>query len=117
MRVAATGAAAQPVVAAGAAPSDLYQNVVPVSLSIVMTPFGLVMIDSGVNSVTPLTVTPCTAGFMPRCPSSAAFHWSSNPGFESVSTEMLGSDRIQLVRWASPSDVGHSLPTLRPWAN
>jgi len=81
----------------------LYQNVVPVSLSIAMTSLAApVMIESGVNSVTPLTVTPCTAGFIPRDPSSAAFHCNSKPGFDRFSIEIFGSDRIQFVRCASP---------------
>ena len=50
-------------VAAAADPNDLYQNVSPVSLSMAMTSFAPVTIESGVNSVTPFTVTPCTAGF------------------------------------------------------
>ena len=38
-------------------------------------------------------------------------------GLRERSAEIFGSDRIQFVRCASPSAVGHSLPMLRPCAN
>jgi len=56
----------QPAVAdAGSGTSKCrVQNVLPVSLSIANTLFELPMtVESGVNSVTPLTVTPCDSEF------------------------------------------------------
>ena len=69
----------------------------------------IVMRDGHVGNV--------AAGFIPRDPSSAAFHCNSKPGCDKLSIEIFGSDRIQLVRCASPCAVGHSLPTFRPCAN
>src|SRR4029453_9670581 len=57
---AAVNVAGHPAELVGAVPKDRYQNVLPVSLSMAIASFARpVMIESGVKSVTPLTVTPC----------------------------------------------------------
>ena len=71
--------------------------------------------ESGVKSVTPVTVTAGESDTPPRAAVvSFRFHCSSKPGCDIDSVETFGSLRVQYVRCASPPVVGHSVGLPRP---
>jgi hypothetical protein len=68
-----------------------------------MTSFAPVTIESGVNSVTPFTGDPLHRGLQPALGLRGRPPLEVEAGLGKRFIEMFGSDRIQLVRCASPS--------------